>query len=72
VGLSEKELLVEGWNNKYHYERYMEEYRDRYFSDIVEVSTVLPFEDFTLFYEGLRPMDKDYDDQISRYQTVID
>ena len=52
-------MLGIGWRNRYH-EEWVNQYKQRYFSDIIELSTKLPFLFFQFFYDKLRPMDTDY------------
>lgn len=39
--MSERRLRAEGWRNPYHYELLTDIYKDRYYADIVTLSTQL-------------------------------
>jgi hypothetical protein len=66
LSITAKNYLANGWNHQSHAE-WLEEYKPRYFADMMTVAVEIEGDHFEVFYHGLSPNDDDLDSQIENY-----
>ena len=69
--MSVKQFITAGWRNHVHHEWLSTEYCEKYFKDILELSTILDFSQFKFFYSRLKPLDDNLQSQLDSYRDVI-
>jgi hypothetical protein len=63
--------LIEGWRNRYH-QAWVDGVSDRYFADLVGLSTTLPYMFFQFYYQYCKPMgSNNYAEQIGKYNLAL-
>lgn len=71
ISMTVKQLITAGWRNQIHYEWLSTEYREKYFKDIISLSSVLDYSQLQFFYNRLKPLDDNIQSQLDSYRAVV-